>query len=437
MALSQSYPSGTNLKAWVLRQCVMRTLVRLGKSSSGIEEILVIIELARRLWLSGTQGKAPRLRRQITLANQVGVLVALATAPYQAFYSLYDPAQYRDMITLNFLFMIIYLSVVVLNHRGNHTGARNVLLANTCAQAFITAWIVGAAAGAQLFYFAIGCYLALAFDRARDRRLVCQLGVIVALFLASHSLFTPARALTPLPSDILEVMYLVNATAVLVLCAAIAFLFRHEIDCTEQELTLTNRKLSELSTTDMLTGLANRRRLDSVLSRSCRRLERRFQPLSLIMCDVDHFKLYNDRLGHPAGDRCLQQVAGALRRTLFRKEHLVARYGGEEFAIVLANTDRNGALDIAERLRKAVRELRLAHPASPDLPLLTVSLGVTTLASPTPGVLPCQLIQQADEALYLAKANGRNRVEYLALEQALAEDLDESDLLPEPRALAL
>jgi diguanylate cyclase (GGDEF)-like protein len=136
------------------------------------------------------------------------------------------------------------------------------------------------------------------------------------------------------------------------------------------------------------------------------------RPLSLLVCDVDHFKLYNDSQGHQAGDECLKAVAKAINQC-FRSGDLVARYGGEEFAMVLPQTDRTGAVQVAERVRSAVAAAALPHPASLVSQQVTISIGVATqIPSPSGPPDPKVLIEEADKHLYLAKKRGRNRVNY-------------------------
>jgi diguanylate cyclase (GGDEF)-like protein len=163
---------------------------------------------------------------------------------------------------------------------------------------------------------------------------------------------------------------------------------------------------------DGLTQIANRRRFDEYLSQEWSRHIRMQQPLSLLICDVDHFKLYNDGQGHQAGDECLKNVAKAINRC-YRVGDLVARYGGEEFAMVLPQTNRAGAVQVAERVRAAVAAAALPHPASPVCDRVTVSIGVASIAPPAHVPSDARaLIQQADRHLYLAKKLGRNRVSY-------------------------
>ena len=163
---------------------------------------------------------------------------------------------------------------------------------------------------------------------------------------------------------------------------------------------------------DGLTQIANRRRFDEYLLQEWNRHIRMQQPLSLLICDVDHFKLYNDAQGHQAGDECLKSVAKAINRC-YRAGDLVARYGGEEFAMVLPQTNRAGAAQVAERVRAAVAAAALPHPASPVCDRVTVSIGVASITPPPNAPSDARtLIQQADRHLYLAKKLGRNQVSY-------------------------
>jgi diguanylate cyclase (GGDEF)-like protein len=176
------------------------------------------------------------------------------------------------------------------------------------------------------------------------------------------------------------------------------------------ELSEANAQLAELSVTDALTGLANRRALFAHAEGEWRRIARGKGSLVFVMLDVDHFKAYNDSLGHLKGDECLGRVAGALRRLAQRPGDLVARYGGEEFACLFVGVERDHTLSHAERLRVAIAELALPHPASDVAPVVTVSLGVAW-AEPQPSSDWHAALAAADEALYRAKQNGRNRVE--------------------------
>lgn len=177
------------------------------------------------------------------------------------------------------------------------------------------------------------------------------------------------------------------------------------------DLKEANQRLAELSTTDPLTGIANRRQFDQTLAVEWKRAQRQQQPLSLLMLDVDMFKAYNDHYGHQAGDECLRAIAVALRSCCQRSGDLLARYGGEEF-VLIADADQAGALQFAEKLRSAVEDIKLAHARSPS-GQVTASIGLATLV-PDPTTSPDTLLRLADEALYQAKADGRNRVRQAA-----------------------
>lgn len=175
-----------------------------------------------------------------------------------------------------------------------------------------------------------------------------------------------------------------------------------------QKLEKANQELQRLASLDGLTQLANRRRFDEYLTQEWERLLLEHAPLSLILCDVDCFKLYNDTYGHVAGDLCLQQVASAIRDVVRRPIDLVARYGGEEFAVILPNTTDVGAALVAKAILEKIRSLCLTHAASWVKEYVTLSLGVAT-TFPQWEFSPEQLIAIADNALYQAKRQGRDR----------------------------
>ncbi|MCW6037112.1 diguanylate cyclase [Spirulina subsalsa FACHB-351] len=177
----------------------------------------------------------------------------------------------------------------------------------------------------------------------------------------------------------------------------------------EIALAQANQHLYQLATLDGLTQIANRRQFDETLQQEWKRMARERLPLSLIMIDVDEFKRYNDYYGHLMGDDCLQKIAQGIQQVLKRSGDLVARYGGEEFAVLLPHTDTTGALRLAHLIQEAVRGLQLTHATSPVQSHVTVSLGLATVI-PHPEQAATDLIEQADQALFQAKRNGRNCV---------------------------
>jgi diguanylate cyclase (GGDEF)-like protein len=175
------------------------------------------------------------------------------------------------------------------------------------------------------------------------------------------------------------------------------------------ELREANKRLEELTRSDPLTGLANRRHFDELKEIEFRRAQRLDQPLSVLMCDVDFFKRYNDTYGHALGDHCLQAVAETLKSVFARAGELVARVGGEEFAVLLPGSDVDSARKAAERLRQAIATLAVTHASSPVAPHITVSIGVAQFDPETTDRFD-QLLQRADQALYRAKSQGRDRI---------------------------
>jgi diguanylate cyclase (GGDEF)-like protein/PAS domain S-box-containing protein len=178
----------------------------------------------------------------------------------------------------------------------------------------------------------------------------------------------------------------------------------------EEELDRAFRLVENQAMIDGLTGIANRRRFDETMDREWKRAMRDHTPLSLLMIDVDHFKLYNDIHGHISGDACLREIASAAQGVLHRSSDLLARYGGEEFIVVLPSTDSDGAQLLAEQIRSAVELRSLPHSGNPPHAVITVSVGCATsiLDYDSPRN---SLLQAADDALYVAKSAGRNRIE--------------------------
>ncbi|MBD1876452.1 EAL domain-containing protein [Nodosilinea sp. FACHB-131] len=173
------------------------------------------------------------------------------------------------------------------------------------------------------------------------------------------------------------------------------------------QLQTANQELQRLASVDGLTQLANRRCFDDRLSAEWQRLAREQAPLSLILCDVDCFKLYNDTHGHLAGDDALRQVADAIVKASRRPSDLAARYGGEEFAIILPNTTAEGAIAVVEAIQANLAALQLPHPQSQVSDLMTLSFGVATVV-PQSQLSSATLIATADQGLYRAKARGKN-----------------------------
>ncbi|MGL6339592.1 MAG: GGDEF domain-containing response regulator, partial [Waterburya sp.] len=184
-----------------------------------------------------------------------------------------------------------------------------------------------------------------------------------------------------------------------------------------QHLEQANQELEKLAVLDGLTKIANRRKFDQYLEGEWKRLTRERSPLSLILCDIDYFKLYNDTYGHQAGDRCLQKVAQAISKVIKRPADLVARYGGEEFAVILPNTDAGGAKYLARQIRLQIEALKIPHINSKVDLYVTLSLGVASCI-PNGGLGFYALVAAADKGLYQAKELGRNQVALFEMEKS-------------------
>jgi len=196
-------------------------------------------------------------------------------------------------------------------------------------------------------------------------------------------------------------------------CLVMARLDVSELVHKTEALQRSNALLQQLSATDALTGLANRRQFDRHLYAEWQRSMRTGLPLSLLMIDIDHFKRYNDLHGHVAGDACLRQVAGILYDCAQRSGELVARYGGEEFALLLPGADSATALTVAQRCMEELARAAIPHGDSPVSPYLTCSIGVATVVARAE-LVPESLVRCADEALYQVKSRGRAQIESAA-----------------------
>jgi diguanylate cyclase (GGDEF)-like protein len=211
----------------------------------------------------------------------------------------------------------------------------------------------------------------------------------------------------------------------------------HEIELVEmtRKLKEMNQVLENLSTHDPLTGLANRRVMTSALPREWSRSAREAAPLSAIMMDIDHFKEYNDHYGHLQGDECLRRVTQALRSQLKRSSDTLVRLGGEEFAALLPRTNAAGANVVASALHGAVDRLGIAHTTCPIGDHITLSIGVATIV-PQRRSNPEELLRKADQALYDAKRQGRNRIVVAHVTAKVAGNSGSMPIIPSPKAQA-
>ncbi len=185
---------------------------------------------------------------------------------------------------------------------------------------------------------------------------------------------------------------------------------RRELVSLSQRLQQTNEELRLTSLNDSLTGIANRRCLDATLAQEWRRCMRAGKSLALLLLDIDYFKEFNDCFGHQRGDECLARVAGVINGCARRASDLAARYGGEEFAMVLPETDMDGAVSVAARIQQELARIALPHPGSRCAGVVTLSVGCAAIVPYKGGAGFHELVRDADRLLYAAKAAGRNRI---------------------------
>ncbi|HSH43934.1 MAG TPA: diguanylate cyclase [Arenicellales bacterium] len=368
-----------------------------------------MVEWVKAQLLAGAQGQPPALVRQILISNLTAALAAVLTSIYQVYYLIFDIVRFLPVFSLNLLFMGSYVGAIILNRSGRFDGARNLALTTVAVQLFVVTWLISAGAGVHLFYFTLAGMTALMFGTRRDLAFLSWLVLSALLFVVVHFAFPQGASPLMVPPPHLKIMFAGSAVGAMAVAGIMAQLLRMEVDRAETALMRSNRELERISGIDSLTGLANRRTMDAYLEREWRRLRRTNQPVSVLLFDVDCFKEYNDHYGHLAGDECLQKVAGVLSDVSGRSSDLVARYGGEEFVIILPGTDEGSAMELADKARERVMALRIEHRYSGVAQVVTLSAGVAC-AEPYQAGNPQDILHRADEALYAAKDEGRNRV---------------------------
>ena len=221
--------------------------------------------------------------------------------------------------------------------------------------------------------------------------------------------------------------YLVKPVKPIVLVAKLRAMrrlldMRRRLVAMTEELHQANQRLNEMVEVDALTGLVNRRGFDRILHNEILAARRDGTPLTLMLCDLDHFKLFNDASGHVQGDSCLKEVGRLLREVCVRPRDVASRYGGEEFALILPNTPRSGAMTFARALGQLLKVRAIAHANSPLGDILTLSGGITTCV-PDDSTNAESMIMRADQALYAAKAQGRNRFFSFEMQMDTVEQL--------------
>lgn len=356
---------------------------------------------------AGTAGLAdPREAQRVRLVNRVAVFVAALLVPYSAAFlgagRVIDGAV--QLVGIGAL-----LGSVWLNARGRHAAARVVTLLT--GDVLVAGMGITLGRDSGLGYYAAAAMVApLIFYPGREWRTIgafCTLTLVSSLAVDEWLLAN--GALAPLPSSIQRWFY--AATHALSLVTVFAFVLYLYLESRrfEDRLVAANEAMERLAETDGLTGVANRRELERTLQVEWGRALRGRHAIAVVMIDVDHFKQFNDRYGHAAGDGALAALAVAFGQGARRVYDLVGRYGGEEFLLVLPQSDAAGAAAAAERARQAVRALDIPHEPNGVPGRVSCSFGVAAM-SPGAGGDPAELLRRADAALYAAKAAGRDRV---------------------------
>jgi len=291
-----------------------------------------------------------------------------------------------------------------------------IVLFTGLAAASCVSYILGQSQHPDSQYYHVGLMVFLTYGNIVQRLWFRYAVVFSLIILAMHVV---GVQMVPAFNErlVLPAMSLVAATAVFTLMANYAMEYdeRQRYMLSRRRLRLmaeladAQRRLHELSRVDPLTGLANRRHFQEHMHQVWQRAAHDGREVAIIMLDVDHFKRYNDRYGHPAGDRCLAQVAQAIQPCLRGPHDLIARYGGEEFIAVLHQADLDAATQVAQRIRQAVADQGIPHEASPTAGTVTVSVGVACCKA-GPAHNDAALLAAADAALYAAKHAGRNTV---------------------------
>ena len=368
-----------------------------------------MVEMLKHLWGMGAEGTTHALRRQIEFTNHLSLCAAITSSLYSMFFG-WLGGPFWAVCWSEWAHVICCVLALLLNKARHHNAARNLLLVSTGLVLVYKTSIIGTGSGMQFYLLTMLSILAFVVPRGIKYVLSCLL--TGAAFILCYLRFNPDQVPSPIYAPWDRILFIIVMIGSMGLISIYLGFVRIRLDQSEDELVANARHLQNLSNIDPLTGLPNRRALDFALAREWAQRGRQNWSLTVMMCDIDHFKQYNDHYGHEAGDQCLKHVAAALRAPLQRSVDLVARYGGEEFTVVLPDTSPEAALHLAEKMRKQVAMMSLPHEGAPQPGIVTVSIGVAAASPGQEGSMEA-LLKRADEALYKAKNQGRNRTAYL------------------------
>ncbi len=359
----------------------------------------------------GTQSQLdPKDNQRIRLVNKICLLVILIIIPHTLL-TLYYRSSHATLVQLA---AIIHLGLAIfLNSRHFHRLAKALALVVGNFHIANVVLLLGIDTGVY-FYFSAAIIAPLFFYTAKEYKTIAGFALLTTILaLLVHTAHPHLPPLIRPPVMLLTLFFYFSVLGSLFTVFIFVLHFYNESNRLERSLTAVNNKLRLLSETDSLTQLPNRRALFANLDREWGRAIRNTTPLSLIMMDVDHFKWFNDQYGHQEGDRCLERIAQAVSENVREFVDFPARYGGEEFFVLLSNTTLDQAEVVAERIRREVLTLGIPHQQNEPDCLVTCSLGIAS-CRPDGVSQPAELIGRADTALFAAKRNGRNRVEWHA-----------------------
>ncbi|MFZ5476047.1 MAG: diguanylate cyclase [Myxococcota bacterium] len=350
-------------------------------------------------------GMDPSWVQRVRLVNQVALFVALLLLPHVALFFAIGALH-------NALVQVAALAglgaSLLLNHLGRHEAARDATLLVGNALVCVMTIRLGDDSGAEYYAFAAVVAPLFFYSNREWRTIAAYVGLTVCASVGAQGWLALRGPVDPLPAWLQPGFFVACLVGGLLTVFAFVLYFYAESRRFEDSMKQANLHMQRLAETDALTGVANRRKIEQILVTEWGRAVRAKHPLSVVLVDVDHFKLFNDHYGHPAGDRVLTSLCGAFQAGVRRVYDVVGRYGGEEFLIILPEADAEGAWRVLERVRAEVLALGIPHARNEAYGQVTCSYGVASTAGIPEGD-PFDLVRRADEALYRAKSEGRNR----------------------------
>lgn len=348
---------------------------------------------------------SPWTNQGIRLINKVSIFVAVLTIPYvflTYFLGLYI-ATVIDTIAI-----LLYAGIYFINGNGNFSISRVILLILGNLQILAIALVLGSDSGIHHYFYASVIAPLFFYQPEEYKKIItaCLFSILLGMcypFAAEY--YQPYLS----SKDIIKFYFHIpTISGAFIAVLSFIFYFYNESFRTQKILDDTNKQLQLIGETDHLTQIGNRRKFESVLRMEWNRGLRRKYFISIILIDVDSFKLYNDLYGHLAGDECLKKIASTLSQEIRTDFDFIARFGGEEFIVILHDTSIDGAMLVAARMQAAVYDLNIEHNQNMDYGRVTISIGISCCI-PSNNNSPLDVIEEADQCLYIAKTTGKNK----------------------------